>query len=113
MKNDNHVLLKGVSVSPGTITGRVKLVRKNADIRNVKSGDIVVVKESHPSFAVGVMNSSGLICEKGGVLSHICIVSMEMGIPCIAKCRNATEILKTNMVITLDATSGKVYNHKK
>ncbi|OAD24141.1 PEP-utilizing enzyme, mobile region domain protein [Candidatus Thiomargarita nelsonii] len=110
MKEANSVVIvKGISVSPGLVTGSVKIVKNSTDINKIKSGDIMVVRNSSPAFAVGVMNSSGLICEGGGMLTHVCIVSMEMGIPCIADAERATKLLEENMIITLDATKGIIY----
>lgn len=68
-----------------------------------------MVTNSNPAFAIGVMNASGLICEGGGTLTHICIVAREMGIPCLTSVKKATEIFKENMSITLDASQGIVY----
>jgi len=113
MEKDNNAIVKGISVSAGNVTGTVKIIKKSTDINKVKSGDIMVVMNSSPAFAVGVMKSSGLICERGGMLAHICIISMEMGIPCIANAEKATEKLEENMIITLDATRGIVYENRK
>ncbi len=106
---EDDVLVRGRSVSPGIVTGRVRILQKTEDVHGVTQGDIAVVPGSNPAFAVGVMNSSGLVCEKGGALSHICIVSMEMGLPCITQAEGATEILVDNTMVTLDATNGVVY----
>jgi len=106
---DDNVIVKGVSVCPGQVTGPVKIVKNSADVKKVKEGDIMVVSHSSPAFAIGVMNSSGLICETGGLLTHICIVAREMGIPCIARVEKATELLKEDMYITMDAANGTVY----
>jgi len=40
---------------------------------------------------------------------HAAIVSRELGIPCIVGTKNATQILKDGMLITVDAYSGKIY----
>ena len=108
MENANHVLLRGKPVCPGFVTGPVKIVRQTNDVEKVQEGDIMVVKNSNPAFAVGVMTSAGLICEVGGMLTHICIVSMEMGIPCLTQAERATEILKDGMMVTLNAAQGTV-----
>ncbi len=41
---------------------------------------------------------------------HAAIVSREMGIPSIVGTEKATKVLKENQLITVDATSGKVYD---
>jgi len=109
MKSKAPIIGKGISVSPGIIEGPVKIVDSAEDVSEVKPGDIVVVKYSNPLFTLAVMTSAGLICEVGGVLSHICIVSAEAGIPCIARAENITEALTDGMIITLDAYQGLVY----
>jgi len=103
------IIGRGIPVSPGVIEGPVKIVDSPEDVYLVKPGDIVVVKYSNPLFTLAVMTSAGLICEVGGVLTHICIVSAEMGIPCIARAENITESLADGMIVTLDASRGLVY----
>jgi pyruvate,water dikinase len=107
------VIGRGIPVSPGVVEGPVKIVDSPEDVNQVRRGDIVVVKYSNPLFALAVMASAGLICEVGGVLTHICIVSAEMGIPCIARAENITESLTDGMIITLDASEGLVYGANK
>ena len=110
MDTQNNIIGKGVSVSPGIVEGPVKIVETAEDVNNINAGDIMVVKNSDPLFALGVMSSAGLICEIGGALTHICIVSMEMGIPCIARAEKITESLEDGMIITLNASEGLVYS---
>ena len=109
MKQELEAILKGLPVSPGTARGVVKIVKSPADVNKVTTDDIMVVSTSSPAFAIGVMNAAGLICEGGGILTHICIVAKEIGIPCIARAEKATETLKENSTVTLDADQGMVY----
>ncbi len=106
------ILIKGRSVSPGIVTGYVKILKNYSDINKVNNGDIIVVKNSNPAFAIGVMKSSGLICERSGMQSHLCIITMEMELPCIVDAERATELLEDNLLITLDATSGIIYKRR-
>lgn len=103
------IISGGLTVSPGMVTGAVKIVTGPADVDKVKTGDIMVVLNSNPAYAIGVMNAAGLVCEGGGMLTHICIVAREMGIPCLARVEKATELLKENSVITLDADKGTIH----
>jgi pyruvate,water dikinase len=70
----------------------------------------MVVPNNNPGYAVGVMRAGGLICEEGGIISHICTVALEMGIPCITQAKQAVELLKTKEKITLNANEGAVYD---
>ncbi|MCP5102158.1 MAG: hypothetical protein GY950_02200 [bacterium] len=111
MRKDNLTvsIAKGLPVSPGRVTGPVKIVTNSADVKKVVEGDIMVVSHSSPAFAIGVMNAAGLICEGGGMLTHICIVAKELGIPCMARVEKATQLLADNQSVTLDADNGVVH----
>lgn len=113
MQTSTPIIGRGISISPGVIEGPVRIVDSAEDVHTVKAGDIVVVKYSNPLFTLAAMASAGLICEVGGALTHICIVSAEIGIPCIARAENITASLTNGMIITLDASRGLVYGSQK
>ncbi|HVG17913.1 MAG TPA: PEP-utilizing enzyme [Blastocatellia bacterium] len=102
-------ILEGTTVCGGVITGNVRIVADTKDVVRVQDGDIVVLPCSHPQYAVGVMRGSGLICEEGGIISHICTVALEMGIPCITQAKGAIEVMKNHTRVTLNADEGAVY----
>lgn len=103
-------ILEGVSVSRGIVRGKIRIVTDFNQVQQVEHGDIVVVHKSQPEYAVGVMKAGGVICEEGGRLAHICIVALEMGIPCITRAMNAVELMKTKVEVILDADKGVVYD---
>ena len=106
----SHRLLEGTIVSRGVVTGNVRVVTDPRDAVSVLPGEILVVPRSHPEFALGVMRASGLICESGGVICHICTVALELGIPCVTEVEGATAILRGASTITLDGDHGVVYD---
>lgn len=106
--NHNRIILTGLPVSPGVISGRVSVIETVAHLHNFCPGDILVIPESHPRYAVALVKASGLICEVGGMLSHVCIVAVEMGIPCITQVEGAVQLLKSVSGVILDANAGVV-----
>jgi phosphoenolpyruvate synthase/pyruvate phosphate dikinase len=106
---EEQKILEGLPVSGGIITGQVRLISNAHDIDLIQDGEILVVPKSHPNYAVGMMKANGLICQEGGRLAHLCIVALEMGIPCMTQAKNAMQLLKTGDLITLDAGNGAVY----
>ena len=104
----NKVLLKGTPASLGTIKGRIKILHNPSESHKIKKGDILVVEMTDPLYMHAIMKSGGLITNIGGLLSHAAIVAREMKIPCIVGATNATEVLKDNQLVILDATKGKV-----
>jgi len=104
-----RTLLEGTPVCGGLVSGSVRVVTDPADGADVADGDILVVPHSSPEYAIGMMQAAGIVCEYGGVLSHICSVAMELGIPCITEATDATRILRNAMTVTLDGERGVVY----
>ena len=105
----SDALLAGERVCGGTITGEVRVLTDPRDAVHVLSGEILVVPHSHPEFALGMIQAGGLICENGGILSHLCTVALELGIPCVTEVKDATSVLSTSMRVTLDGDRGLIY----
>ena len=101
--------LEGAPVSGGVVSGSVRVVKEPADALAVEPGEIVVVPFSHPEYAIGLMFAGGLVCESGGIISHICTVAIELGIPCVTEVPGAMSLLKTAMHVTVDGSRGVVY----
>lgn len=102
-------ILKGLAVSPGVASGRPRIVDTDTDSGTIEPVDILVAERSHPALAVHLFRAGGLVCEVGGRLSHLCIVALEMGIPCITQASGALELLRGHAAVLLDANEGVIY----
>ncbi|MGC8993315.1 MAG: phosphoenolpyruvate synthase [Candidatus Aenigmatarchaeota archaeon] len=103
-------ILKGLAASPGVAIGKVKVALSIEEAKNkIEKGDILVTRMTSPDWTPFMKIASGIITTEGGLTSHASIVSREMGIPCIVGASNALDILKDNMIITLDGRTGLVY----
>lgn len=102
-------LLEGTIVCGGVVSGDVRVVTEPSEAAGVQPGEILVVPCSHPEYALGVLQAAGLICEQGGIISHICTVALELGIPCVTEVKGATSVLRHAARVTLDADRGAVY----
>ena len=100
--------LKGIPISPGVVTGSVRLVRSQADWARVRSGDIVVAPVIDPGMAPLFGIATGLIVEMGGTLSHGAIIAREYGLPAVINVGRATSILSDGETIILDAERGEI-----
>lgn len=104
-----RLLLEGQTASPGIATGIVNILKSAREITKVKSGDILVTDMTTPDFVPAMKKAVAIITNKGGQTSHAAIVSRELGVPCIVGTKNATTVLKQGRVVTVDATSGKIF----
>ncbi len=102
-------ILKGDPASPGIGTGIVRIIQSAKEIGKVKSGDILVTSQTNPDFVPAMKKAVAVVTDKGGRTSHAAIVSRELGIPAIVGSKNATKILKTGMIITVNGDKGEVY----
>lgn len=100
-------VLKGVPVSKGTIKAEVVVIKKpNFNIST--AGKIMVSQMTDPGWVFLMAQASGLISEKGSLLSHTAIVGRELGIPVVVGIENATKNLKSGDIVELDGSKGTV-----
>jgi len=102
-------ILDGLGASPGISVGTVKLIKSMSDLPKIKKGDVLVTEMTNPDMVVSMEKSSAIVTDEGGMTSHAAIVSREMGIPAVVGTGEATNLLKDGMRITVDGTTGKVY----
>jgi len=67
---------------------------------------------TNPDMVPAMRRASAVVTDEGGRTCHAAIVSRELGIPCIVGAKEASQILKEAMEITVDATRGVVYEGK-
>ena len=105
-------ILQGIPASPGIGSGGVKIVYRLEDLNKIKRGDVLVTKMTNPDMVVTMQKCSAIITDEGGVTAHAAIVSREMGIPCIVGTKKATQILRDGMQVTVNGSTGKIYEGK-
>ncbi len=106
------VLLSGAAASPGMASGPVKIVHDASQIDKVLNGNVLVAEMTTPDFVPAMKRAVAIVTNRGGRTAHAAIVSRELGIPCIVGTGNAMTALKDGQMITVDGSSGKVYEGK-
>jgi len=100
---------KGVSSSPGIVTGKVRLVMDIYETDRIEKGDILVTRFTDPGWTPVFNLLSGVITETGGVLSHAAVIAREYGIPAVLAVDGITDYLHDGQTITVDGTKGMIY----
>lgn len=103
------ILVKGDPASPGIKSGPVKIIYKASEIDQISPGDVLVTVQTNPDFVPAMKKAVAIVTERGGRTSHAAIVSRELGIPAVVGTGNATKVLKTGQVITVDGAKGEIY----
>jgi len=110
ISKQGKLILKGVSCCPGTVEGRAKVILSPKD--NIElNGEIIVAERTDPGWVPLYPSASGLLIERGSVLSHSAIVARELGLPTIVGIKNLTKLVKDGQIIKMDAGKGIVYLH--
>ena len=103
------MILKGLGVSKGTVTGKVRIIKNFDDHEKFEEGDILVTRLTDPTM-IALMNKAGaIVCEIGGITSHPSIVSRELGIPCVVAASDATILLKDGETVVVDGEAGTIH----
>ncbi len=102
-------LLKGDAASPGVASGPVKILHSVKEIDRIKSGDVLVAKQTNPDFVPAMRKAVAIVTETGGRTSHAAIVSRELGIPAIVGATGALTKLKDGQIITVHGSRGVIY----
>ena len=107
-----NILVSGAGVGNQTVCGSL-CVCKNIEEANQKfmEGDILVMPKTDNEMLPLLRRASGIITEEEGTNSHAAVIGLALDIPVITGAVNATDILKTGAVVTLDAVRGVVSNH--
>ena len=107
-KNNNSELeLKGIGASPGIVKGKVRIIRNPSNAK-LEQGEILVAEFTDPGWIMLFPAASGILVERGSLLSHSAIVSRELGIPAVVGITGLLNSLKDGDLVELNGTTGKV-----
>lgn len=97
----------GQACSPGIVRGPVKIVR-DPRTATVVSGDILVAQRTDPGWVTIFPLVSGMIMERGSLLSHSAIVARELGLPAIVGVEDACQWLSDGDWVELNGATGTI-----
>lgn len=105
----------GIVTSGGYAEGKVYVIKNDSDnkeremIEKFPDGGILVTEISGYTYEPALRRARAVITEEGSVLSHASIVARELGIPCIAGVKDATELFKTGDDIIIDVDKKRIF----
>ena len=99
--------LKGIGASPGKVTGKVRIIKDPTNAR-LEQGEILVAEYTDPGWIMLFPAASGILAERGSLLSHSAIVSRELGIPAIVGITGLIDSLEDGDEVELDGTTGEI-----
>jgi pyruvate,water dikinase len=101
-------LVHGLGASPGVASGSVRVLASPDDEASMERGDVLVTRMTSPDWVPIMRRAAAIVTDAGGMTSHAAIVARELGVPCIVGARDATRVLTTGMIVTVDGRAGTV-----
>ncbi|OHQ86847.1 pyruvate kinase [Staphylococcus sp. HMSC074F11] len=103
-------IAKGQGVGRGSVVGHAIVADSASDLEGKDLSDKVIITNSVDETLVPYVETAiGLITEENGITSPSAIIGLEKGIPTVVGVEQATKEIKNDMLVTLDASQGKVF----
>ena len=98
---------QGLGCCPGIVRGPVRLITDplRADLER---GSILVAEHTDPGWILVFPSATGILVERGSLLSHAAIVARELGIPTVVSIPGLTAWLKDGDWVEIDGSAGVV-----
>jgi len=108
-KNDESSnILRGIPVSPGTVTASASLINSANEFDRMEPGSILVCPMTSPAWTQLFAHAVGLVTDIGGILGHGSIVAREYGIPAVVGTGTITVRVEHGQEISVDGDAGAV-----
>lgn len=108
LRSDDPNLLYGTPCCPGVVEGVVRVAHELKDTDGL-AGEILVTSRTDPGWVPLYPSCSGLLIERGSLLSHSAVVARELGLPTIVGISGGLMTkLKTGQRVRIDAGKGEV-----
>ncbi|MCU0598973.1 MAG: PEP-utilizing enzyme [Desulfobacterales bacterium] len=98
--------LIGQPAVKGLAAGPARVIREISEIRQFKSGEVLVCDAIDPNITFAVPLAAAIAERRGGMLIHGAIIAREYGIPCVTGIPDLTGKIETGDFVTVDGFLG-------
>ncbi|MCU0271911.1 MAG: phosphoenolpyruvate synthase [Acidimicrobiales bacterium] len=103
-------VLRGLGTGTGRAVGRVRVLETAEQGRTLQAGEVLVARMTSPDWVPAIRRAAAVVTDSGGMTCHAAIVSRELGRPGVVGTRTATRTLADGQLVTVDGTTGAVYD---
>lgn len=104
-----HLLSRGQGLHGGKVVAPLCVIRNlEKDAKNFNTGDVIVCHQTTREMFSMLRKSSAIVLEDDNPEGHGAIAGMSLDVPVIIGAKNATNILKSGAVVTVDGEKGTV-----
>ena len=98
----------GLPVHPGIYEGPARIINGPQDFNRLQQGDVLIARNTGPSFNVVLPLLGAIVTDRGGQLSHAAIVAREYGIPAVVGTLAATTTFADGARVRVNGDKGVV-----
>jgi phosphohistidine swiveling domain-containing protein len=98
----------GLPVHPGVYEGPARIINGPQDFNRLQQGDVLIARNTGPSFNVVLPLLGAIVTDRGGQLSHAAIVAREYGIPAVVGTLAATTTFTDGARVRVNGDQGVV-----
>lgn len=103
-------LAKGQGIGRNSVVGQTLVVNNASELEGKDLSETIIVTSSVDETLVPyIENAIGLITEENGITSPSAIIGLEKGIPTVVGVENATKEIQNDVLVTIDANQGKIF----
>jgi pyruvate,water dikinase len=103
------LLADGRTVYPGQVSGRAFMVEDPQSLRNTPEEAVVFMRRASPEIVRVLPRIAGLVAEWGNVAGHAASLLREFKVPSVFQMDGSFQRVKTGDLVSLDASSARVY----
>lgn len=104
-----HLLSRGQGLHGGKVIAPLCVIRNlEKDAKDFNTGDVIVCHQTTREMFSMLRKSAAIVLEDDNPEGHGAIAGMSLDIPVIIGAKNATNILKSGAVVTVDGEKGTV-----
>lgn len=97
---------QGTSACGGRVSAPAAVLADVSQADRLTRGDVLVTRQTDPGWAPLFGLVSGLVIERGGMLSHGAILAREFGLPCVVGIKDAMRQIPQGARVTIDGDRG-------
>ncbi len=104
------VMGQGSGIGQGSVSGRARVAHTSAEVKDFNPGEILVARHTDASYIDAMRRAAGIVTEESSTNGHAAVLGLKLGIPVIVGVHNATELIRSGTLLTLDVRRGLVYS---
>ena len=101
-------VLTGLGGSPGSYTGRSRIITGLDQAGRIEPGDVLVAPFTDAAWTPLFLVAGAVVVDLGAINSHAMVVARELGIPCVVSVQGSTSRIPDGALVTVDGTAGTV-----